>query len=61
MGKELKVTLKRSCIGHPEKQRRTLVSLKLTKTHKTVRVKDSPEVRGMLNKVSHLVEVAETD
>jgi len=61
MAKELKVTLKKSCIGRPQKQRRTLVGLKLTKTHKTVRVKDTPEVRGMIHKVSHLVEVEETD
>lgn len=61
MAKELKVTLKKSCIGHPEKQRRTLVGLKLTKTHKTIRVKDTPEIRGMINKVSHLVDVAEID
>jgi len=59
MATELKVTLKKSCIGYSEKQRRTLVGLKLTKTHKTVRVKDTPEVRGMINKVSHLVEVEE--
>ena len=61
MAKELKVTLKRSRIGRPEKHRRTLVGLKLTKTHKTIRVKDTPEIRGMINKVSHLVEVEEID
>lgn len=61
MAKEFKVTLKRSQIGRPKKHQRTLVGLKLTKTHKTIRVKDTPEIQGMLRKVSHLVEVEEID
>ncbi|MBN2467605.1 MAG: 50S ribosomal protein L30 [Deltaproteobacteria bacterium] len=57
MANELKVTLKKSQIGRPEKHRRILVCLKLTKTNKSIRVKDTPEIRGMIKKVSHLVEV----
>ena len=59
MAKELKVILKKSPIGRPEKQRRVLVSLKLTKMNKGVQFKDSPELRGKINKVSHLVDVEE--
>ena len=59
MAKELKITLKRSPIGRPEKHRRILVSLKLTKTYKSIRVKDTPGIRGMIKKVPHLVEVEE--
>jgi len=59
MTKELKITLKRSPIGRPEKHRRILVSLKLTKTYKSIRVKDTPGIRGMIKKLPHLVEVEE--
>ena len=59
MAKELRVTLKKSPIGRPEKHRRVLVSLKLTKMNKAVQHKDSPELRGKINKVSHLVDVEE--
>ena len=51
------VTLKHSGIGKPEKQRATLRGLGLTKLHKTVTLKDTPEIRGMLQKVIHLIEV----
>ena len=54
---ELKVTLKKSQIGSTKKVRATLVGLGLTKTNKTVVRKDTPEIRGMLRKVEHLVEV----
>ena len=59
MSKELQITLIRSGIGRPPKQRLTLKSLGLNKLHKTVVVKDSPQVRGMVDKVSHLVKVVE--
>jgi large subunit ribosomal protein L30 len=61
MVKELKVTLKKSSIGRPKKHQRTLVGLKLTKTHKTIRVKATPEVQGMLKAVAHLLEIQEID
>ena len=59
MNKELKVTLIKSGIGRPKKHRLTIKSLGLNKLHKTVVLKDTPQVRGMINKVSHLVKVVE--
>ncbi len=55
----LKITLKRSYIGRPEKQRRILRSLGLRKIGQTVVKEDVPSIRGMINKVPHLIEVEE--
>ena len=57
--KDIKVTLKKSYIGSTQKIRATLIGLGLTKTNKTVVRKDTPEIRGMISKVAHLVEVEE--
>lgn len=57
MANELKITLKKSKIGSNKKVRATLIGLGLTKTNKTVLRKDTPEMRGMISKVLHLVEV----
>jgi len=57
--KKLKITQVRSYIGRPEKQRRVLRSLGLGKMNRSVTVDDTPEVRGMVGKVSHLVSVEE--
>ena len=59
MNKELKITLTRSGIGRPKKHRLTLKSLGLNKPYKTVSLKDTPQVRGMIDKISHLVKVVE--
>ena len=59
MGNQLKLTLKKSKIGSPKKIRATLTGLGLTKTNKTVVRKDTPEIRGMIRKVQHLIEVEE--
>ena len=59
MSGEVKITLKKSIIGRPEKHRRTVRSLGLTKLNKTVVLKDSPCTRGMINNVSHLLEIEE--
>ena len=56
----LKVTLKKSMIGRPEKQRQILRGMGLTKLNRTVELKDTPAIRGMVNAVSHMVEVEET-
>ncbi len=56
---EITVTLKKSMIGSTEKIRATLVGMGLTKVNKTVTRKDTPEFRGMLRKVQHLVVVEE--
>jgi len=56
---KLQITLKRSLIGRPEDQRRTVRSLGLRKLHQTVVKEDHPSVRGMIHHVQHLVEVRE--
>jgi large subunit ribosomal protein L30 len=53
----MKVTLIRSAIGSTERQRATLRALGLTRRGKTVAVQDTPEARGRLRKVAHLVGV----
>lgn len=57
MSVELKVTLVRSHIGRPANHRAVLNGMGLSKVNKTVILKDTPEVRGMINKVVHLVKV----
>jgi len=59
MGGILRVTLVRSMIGRPEKHRRILRGMGLTKMHRTVELEDTPEIRGMVNKVSHLIRAEE--
>lgn len=54
---EITVTLKKSMIGSTQKIRATLVGMGLSKVNKTVTRKDTPEFRGMLRKVQHLVVV----
>lgn len=53
----IKVTLVRSGIGKNKKIRETLKGLGLTKLNKTVTVKNTPAIRGMINKVSFMVKV----
>ncbi len=55
--KTLRVTQIGSPIRRPKDQRQTLVGLGLNKMHKTRELEDTPAVRGMINKVSHLVRV----
>ncbi len=49
-----------SPIGRQQYQRQTLVGLGLNKMHRTRTLEDTPAVRGMISKVSHLVRVEET-
>jgi large subunit ribosomal protein L30 len=56
----LKITKVKSVIGRPEKQRKILKGMGLTKLNKTVTLVDTPQVRGMINKVIHLVSVEES-
>jgi large subunit ribosomal protein L30 len=56
---QFKITLVRSGIGSPKKQRAVLRGLGLTKLHKTVVRQDRPEIRGMIRKIQHLVQVDE--
>ena len=56
----LKVKLVKSMIGRPEKQRRVLRGMGLTKIDRMVSLKDTPETRGMINAVKHLVSTEES-
>ncbi len=59
MADTITYTLVKSGIGSVQKIRATLTGLGLTKMHKTMTRKDTPEIRGMLAKVAHLVRVEE--
>ena len=56
---KVKVTLKRSLIGRPETQRRTVRALGLRKINSVVELPDNPAIRGQLHKVEHLIKVVE--
>lgn len=58
MGK-IKVTQVKSAIKRPYRQKRTLKALGITKLHQTVEVEGTPQILGMMSKVSHLVKVEE--
>ena len=60
MSGTVKITLVRSMIGRPEKHRKVLRGMGLTKIDKTVELVDTPAVRGMIHVVSHLVKTEET-
>lgn len=59
MAQKIKVTLVKSMIGRPEKHRKVLRGMGLTKMNRTVELEDTPSIRGMVNKVVHLVSVEE--
>ncbi|MDF1719990.1 MAG: 50S ribosomal protein L30 [Minwuia sp.] len=58
---KIKVTQIGSPIGRPKDQRATLVGLGLNKMHRTRVLDDTPSIRGMVNKVHHLVKVETVD
>ena len=53
----IKITLVKSMNGRPEKHRKVLRGMGLTKLNKSVELEDTPSIRGMVNKVTHLVKV----
>jgi large subunit ribosomal protein L30 len=55
--KKITIRLVRSMIGRPEKHRVVLRGMGLTKVHKAVVLPDTPQTRGMIAKVKHLVRV----
>lgn len=61
MAIKLKVTQVKSGIGRSEQQNRTLQGLGLRGPHKAVVLEDTPAIRGMIRKVSHLVTVEAAD
>ncbi|OAT81162.1 50S ribosomal protein L30 [Desulfotomaculum copahuensis] len=56
---KLKITLVKSLIGRPANQRITVRTLGLGKLNSSVIQADTPQIRGMINKVSHLLKVEE--
>lgn len=56
---KLQITLKRSVIGRSKKQKATIEALGLRKLNQTVEKEDNAAIRGMVEKVKHLVEVTE--
>lgn len=58
---KLNLTQRRGLIKKPERQKRTMAALGLRRRHQTVVHDDSPQIRGMLHYVSHLVEVEEIE
>jgi len=61
MAKKLRVTYKKSAIGYNKRQKGTIRALGFRKLYQTVEHEDSTVVRGMIQKVSHLVEVEEVE
>ena len=61
MAGNVKVKLIRSMVGRPEKHRKVLRGMGLNKMNKTVELMDTPEIRGMVHKVSHLVRTEESN
>jgi large subunit ribosomal protein L30 len=61
MAEKIKITLVKSMVGRPEKHRKVLRGMGLTKINKTVELVDTPEIRGMVQKVSHLVRTEESN
>ncbi|NLG31907.1 MAG: 50S ribosomal protein L30 [Syntrophomonadaceae bacterium] len=61
MSKQLKITWTRSIIGCPETQRKTIRSLGFRKMQQSILKEDSPQIRGQIKKVQHLVTVEEIE
>lgn len=59
MAAELKITLLRSHIGQTKAVRAVLNGMGLTRREKTVVLKNTPEIRGMVSKVAHMLKVEE--
>jgi len=57
MEKQISITWVKSTIGYPQGQRKTLKSLGFKRLNQTILHKDSPSIRGMIFKVSHLVKI----
>ncbi len=61
MAKKLKITQTRSVIDRPKPQKLTIKALGLGKPNYTVVHNDTPQIRGMINKVTHLVKFEEVE
>jgi len=56
---KIKITQVKSGIDRPERQKQTLIALGLRKVHATREVEATPQILGMVNKVTHLIKVEE--
>jgi len=56
---KIKITQKKSTIDRLEKQKKTMIALGLKRPNRSVIKEDTPQIRGMINVVKHLVEVEE--
>lgn len=57
--KRLRITLVRSMTGNPYMQKKTVLALGLAKVNSVIEQPDTPSIRGMINKIRHLVQVEE--
>jgi large subunit ribosomal protein L30 len=57
--KKIRITQVKSVIDRPERQKRTIEALGLRKLHSSVEVEATPQILGMVRKVSHLIRVEE--
>jgi large subunit ribosomal protein L30 len=57
MAGEIRITLIKSHIGRPKSHRAVLSGMGLTKLNKTVLLPDTPETRGMIRKVEHMIRI----
>jgi len=57
---KIRITQVRSRINRPQRQKKTLDALGLRKMNQTVEHEATPQVLGMVNKISHLIKVEET-
>jgi large subunit ribosomal protein L30 len=61
MSNKLRITYKKSAIGYNKRQKATIKALGFRKLNQTVEREDSPSIRGMIARVSHLVTVEEEE
>lgn len=61
MAKKVRVTYVKSAIGYSKRQKGTIEALGFRKLNQSVLHDDTPAIRGMLDKVSHLVEIEEEE
>lgn len=61
MAKKLRIKYVKSAIGYSKRQKNTIEALGFRKLYQTVEHNDSPSIRGMIEKVVHLVEVEEEE
>ena len=57
MSAKLRITLIKSTIGKPKKHKDIVAGLGLTKLNKTVELSDTPEIRGMIAKINHMLNI----